>query len=182
MPQGPLAPPGTYTVTLTVNNRSYQQKLNVVMDPRIRVSTSVLHRQLSLAIQVWNAMADQFALAASVDSVHQQLIALNANKTAGIPSNISSLDKTVAGIQRTLRGLRFSSLETDVMSADREPTQQMNDAYTTLRAKLVDAGKKWERFSAAELQALNRQLSQLEVSQVIVPATAATHLNAGPQR
>ena len=182
MPQGPLAPPGTYTITLTVNNHSYKQKLDVVMDPRIHVGTSVLHQQLNLAIRVWNAMADQFALTAAVDSVHHQLIALNANKTSGMPSNLSSLDKTVAGIQRSLRGLRFSSLETDVMSADREPTQQMKDAYATLKAKLDDAGKKWRNFSATGLQTLNKQLSQLEVSQVIVPATAATHLNAGPQR
>ncbi len=48
-PQGPLVVPGSYTVRLTVNGRSYERPLTIEMDPRLRVSASALEAEFTLA-------------------------------------------------------------------------------------------------------------------------------------
>jgi hypothetical protein len=45
---GPMIVPGTYTVKLTVNGRSYTTPITVVADPRVPVSAAALNEQFQL--------------------------------------------------------------------------------------------------------------------------------------
>jgi photosystem II stability/assembly factor-like uncharacterized protein len=56
-PKGPWVVPGTYTVKLTANGRSYTQPLLVKMDPRVKSGTAALQQQFTLSKRVYDALA-----------------------------------------------------------------------------------------------------------------------------
>src|SRR6185436_10532347 len=77
VPSGPWAPPGQYTVKLTVNGKSYTQPLTLKMDPRVKTPALGLAQQFTLSKQLYDGqVAVQNALA--------EIRALRA-KTAGTP-------------------------------------------------------------------------------------------------
>src|SRR5262249_51114550 len=64
-PMGPGALPGTYTVRLTVNGKSYTQPLTVKMDPRVKFTDEALAEQFKQSmvcddgIRTVNAMLER---------------------------------------------------------------------------------------------------------------------------
>jgi photosystem II stability/assembly factor-like uncharacterized protein len=176
-PLGPLVLPGKYSVKLTVNGHSSTQSLVVAMDPRVHIADAALKDQLSLAIDVWNAMADEFALRAASDTLARQLVSLQhrTDTDTSLRSEIQSFDKKFAEFRRTFSG-GFSGLETTIMGADREPTQQMREAFATLNTKLSDSKKEWEELKSRDLSRLNNKLKTLGLSLLEMFETAAPHL------
>ncbi len=57
-PKGPWVVPGTYTVKLTANGKSYTQPLLVKMDPRVKSGALALQQQFTLAKRVYDALAN----------------------------------------------------------------------------------------------------------------------------
>jgi hypothetical protein len=55
-PKGPWVVPGTYTVKLTANGRSYTQPLTVKMDPRVTSGALALQQQFTIAKRVYDAI------------------------------------------------------------------------------------------------------------------------------
>jgi photosystem II stability/assembly factor-like uncharacterized protein len=55
-PQGPVVLPGRYTITLTVNGKSYSQPLTVKMDPRVKTPLTGLQEQFRLATKLVSMM------------------------------------------------------------------------------------------------------------------------------
>jgi hypothetical protein len=61
-PQGVLAPPGTYTVRLTVDGATYVQPLHIVMDPRVDETPAAVVQQTALAQRLADAMNRSYDL------------------------------------------------------------------------------------------------------------------------
>jgi hypothetical protein len=55
-PEGVLAVPGTYTVTLTVGGKTYTQPLTLKMDPRASVTPLGLQQQFALGSKIVDLM------------------------------------------------------------------------------------------------------------------------------
>lgn len=180
-PEGPLALPGKFTATLTVGSHSYTQPLELVMDPRIRVQSSALKDQWTLAIEIWNTMADADALTGAVDSVNHQLGSLlkKEDLAGGTQASVRSLDSSATAIRRSLGGLGLAGLETDVMSADREPTQQMRDAFSVYKAKVSDAQEQWNHARTVAIPKLNKELRTLGFGIVDPGLTSIRHYKTG---
>ena len=180
-PQGPLVLPGTYRVRLTVNGKSYTQSLSVIIDPRVHTSSSVLKDQLSLAVQIWNTMADRVAWSESVDSVRHQLDALRRNPGTGAraQSLLASLEKTVGGVRESLGDGGLAGLESTVTGADREPTRQMREAYESLATKINAAEARWNAVVSSDLPELNKELKAHKIPEVTVNKLAPRHLKTG---
>jgi hypothetical protein len=60
-PLGVLVPPGTYSVTLTVDGQTFTEPLAVKMDPRITTAAAGLTQQFSLATRLATMMNDSYA-------------------------------------------------------------------------------------------------------------------------
>jgi len=60
-PLGVLVPPGTYSVTLTVDGQTSAQPLTVKMDPRITTPAAGLAQQFSLATRLATMLNDSYA-------------------------------------------------------------------------------------------------------------------------
>lgn len=56
LPEGPLVVPGGYTVRLTVDGRTTERQLEVVMDPRVSISQASLNEQYRLSAQLAGIM------------------------------------------------------------------------------------------------------------------------------
>ncbi|MCU1381851.1 MAG: hypothetical protein JWL71_548, partial [Acidobacteria bacterium] len=57
-PSGPWAPPGQYTVKLTVDGRSYTQPLTLKMDPRVTTPPLGLAQQFTLSKRLYDGIID----------------------------------------------------------------------------------------------------------------------------
>jgi hypothetical protein len=56
-PEGPLAPPGAYTVRLTVDGKQYTQTLTVRADPRAHIAPGALAAQHALLMRLYSGVA-----------------------------------------------------------------------------------------------------------------------------
>ncbi len=120
LPRGPMALPGKYEVQITVDGKSYSQPLMVKLDPRLKVSAADLQKQFELEMEIGAAM--QQAYAALEQRGH-----LASAKQAQTPGEGNPL-------ARTLNNL--ASLLEVVDTADAVPTQQAQEAWQELRAKM----------------------------------------------
>ena len=141
---GPLVPPGSYTISLTVNGHSYRHTAALRSDPRIHVTDAQLHAQYDLA----NAIIEKLAQI-DVARTHGQTL-LKSGKLA--PQQTQAL-RSVLGIRgpdspeesffpdtqfMNLRylGSAFNNLEGAVESADAPPTRDQNTAFAKLSQML----------------------------------------------
>lgn len=62
-PQGPAVLPGVYTLKLTVDGKSFTQKLNVRMDPRVKTLPLGLRQQYDLSIEAYDGISKARSMA-----------------------------------------------------------------------------------------------------------------------
>jgi type II secretory pathway component PulJ len=109
-------------VRLTVDGKSYTQPLMVKLDPRLKVSAADLQKQFELEMEIGAAMQQAYAALEQ----HGQLASA---RQAQAPGEVNPL-------ARTLNNL--ASLLEVVDTADAAPTQQTQEAWQELRAKMME--------------------------------------------
>jgi photosystem II stability/assembly factor-like uncharacterized protein len=141
-PDGPLVPPGTYTVRLSVNGRTYARSVQVLRDPRIFATDADLRAQYDLAMRIDALRSDVAAARAK----SQQLVTKLAPERAGayrrevIGEELSANpDDSMGAYSHDLSSFLYLEsavdyLESAVESADAAPTPDMRSAYAKLAA------------------------------------------------
>jgi hypothetical protein len=76
-PSGPWAPPGQYTVKLTVDGKSYTQPLTLKMDPRVTTPALGLAQQFTLSKQLYDGIL-------GAQKTLEEIRARRANPTASM--------------------------------------------------------------------------------------------------
>lgn len=130
-PQGPAVLPGVYTVKLTVDGKSYTQKLTVRMDPRVTTSAAGLRQQYDLSVQAYDGILRARALTASV----QKQIA-DLDRSQPTSPALPKLKALVGGGQQ--RGGGGAAAAAPVAVAD-FPLGRLAGAFTQLLDLLQDA-------------------------------------------
>ena len=143
-PSGPWAPPGQYTVKLTVDGKSYTQPLTLKMDPRVTTPPLGLAQQFTLSKQLYDGIIDaQRAL----DEVRARRARLSGEAATALqalegqpggrgaaadgPDTFSS----VIGSMNQLMGL--------LQGADVTPTTQLVAAVGQRKAALASLMARW---------------------------------------
>ncbi len=177
-PEGPLVLPGKYKVVLKVDGRSYTQMLRVNMDPRVQVSESALRNQLALAIDVWNTMSDAGALRTSLDSLKAQLAVLESSPSlnSGIEQSINDLSQGIDSLSASMKDGELAGLEEDVMSADRKPTSQMQQAYEVLKGNISSSEEIWLKLKSGSLARVNSELDSAGLAPLRLVEQLERHL------
>ena len=160
-PQGPLVLPGVYEVRLGVGEQTYTRPLRVDLDPRVHVTDSALVAQLRLGLDIWNAIAEQHALAGSLGSARDQIRALaDRSLDRATRTSLTVLEQLADSLARASGGAgeELAGLETVVESADREPTQQARAVFAAQRERVAVALRRWQQVLTTELPALNTRL------------------------
>jgi hypothetical protein len=118
LPRGPQVLPGTYQVRLMVDGKNYTQPLLVKLDRRLKVTAADLQKQFELEMEISAAMQQAYAALQE----RRRIASATPAQEQGDP------------LARTLNNL--ASLLEVVDTADAAPTQQAQEAWRELRAKL----------------------------------------------
>ncbi|HYK82096.1 MAG TPA: hypothetical protein VEU55_03050 [Gemmatimonadales bacterium] len=160
-PEGPLVLPGEYRVTLRVADQTYVQPLQVGLDPRVHVTATALADQLQLALEIWNAIAQERALHRAVEALAHELHDLAAHDLdAETRPAVAALEQETQRLARASRAADLHRLETVVTSADRAPTAQSRLAFGELTSRLAAARTQWQELVSHAVASLNARLAE----------------------
>jgi photosystem II stability/assembly factor-like uncharacterized protein len=169
-PVGPFVVPGTYRVRLIAGGDTMMSSVRVVNDPRVHVSTAVLAAQTSLAVEIWNAQAEQFALESAARALREHLRAIPAAPLdSAAKAAIQNLKLATDSISGAM-GDDLATLLGVVETADRPPTSQARAAFKELQARLAAVEKRWGAIVTSGVPALNTVLHTREFAPIPVPA------------
>ena len=158
IPMGALVAPGTYTVALTFNGRTYKQPLTVTIDPRVTTSQQDLEAQLQVERNIDAQMStsyDGYEQTSNLRAVIKQLQATATGKQ-DVLTALKSLDDAVAKVEQgKQKDPGFGPLNRDlarlfemVGSGDSRPATPLIDQSNTGCAQLNSRIIEWKQLQA----------------------------------
>jgi photosystem II stability/assembly factor-like uncharacterized protein len=166
-PTAPWVSPGTYSVKLTVDGKSYAQPITVKQDPRVKTPPIVMERVYSLTRAAYMSAVDVHKAAADAQILRDEIGRIKGQATGGVATALTEFDKKIASAFEVATPGRAGSLDpaaalTAVMnslqSADVQPTAlqvtSIESAVTNARATMA----RWNTLRTTALTALNTQL------------------------
>ncbi len=179
VPLGARVLPGSYTVKLTANGKSYSQPLTVRMDPRIQAPLEDLRKQHAMEMGAVEGMDGSYLALAQVKSVREQIKALGAQAAVKekLAKEMAALDSQCAELegskQQIFFGLpangrqpenlstlnqHFSAILAVADSADAAPTTQTTAAYQELQESSSALSRRWSVIREKDIPDLNGRL------------------------
>jgi len=170
--------PGTYTLKLSVNGKTYSQPLTVREDPRVHVSTHELKQQFTFAKQLETARLPVAQARQSVESLLKQLASMQGKVSGTLAAQVASLavkldalggivpvnpNVSVAVPPENLHNLSYlndelSTLAQAVESADAAPTPDMRSGFRQQQKLLAPVMQQWRQLQLTELPQLSAVL------------------------
>ncbi len=176
-PEGALAPPGTYTIKLTVNGKSYTQTAVVSNDPRSPASAADLRAQGALVKKIHDGIRTAW-------DGYQQVASMRTALASAMPADSSSdVAKAIMAFRAKLdlvggnadggrgfggRGAARTPPVTFVAvhgrlvgqlgtheNGDHAPTESMQQAFASACRDLTKTASGWKALNVTELPALN---------------------------
>jgi photosystem II stability/assembly factor-like uncharacterized protein len=150
-PSGPWAPPGTYTVKLTVDGRSYTQPLTLKMDPRVTTPAPGLAQQFTLSKQLYDGILD-------AQKTLEQIRAKRASSSGDAAAKLQALEGQAGGRGAAVDGPdtfnsvigSMNQLMGLLQGADVAPTSQLTAAVAGRRAALSTLMTRWHALKAGQ--------------------------------
>jgi photosystem II stability/assembly factor-like uncharacterized protein len=100
-PTTPWAPPGQYTVKLTVNGKTLSQPLTVKQDPRVKTPALVMQQVYTLSTAAYREAANAFAAAAQAQQL-RDLLAEVQSGVKNLPSQAAAAGSATADLATAL--------------------------------------------------------------------------------
>jgi photosystem II stability/assembly factor-like uncharacterized protein len=91
----PWAPPGTYTLRLTVNGKKYTQPLALRLDPRVKTPALGLAQLASLTKEMYDGAVAAHVADVQARAASTQLAGISTNEAASLKARIDSLAPAV---------------------------------------------------------------------------------------
>jgi len=179
-PNSIWAPPGTYTVKLTVDGKILTRPLTLKMDPRVKTQEAGLARQHELSIALYDGALEVQASAGQMRALRAQVKALRdkagtvggpaAKALAEFDEKASSIEGAgMGGGQRgpggfapaggpdtlSSAGGSLTSLISLLQGADAAPTKQAEAAVLERLRSLGELRERWTALKTRELADLN---------------------------
>ena len=148
-PTSPVAPPGQYTVRLTVDGKTFEQPFEIRRDPRIKASDADLRAQFDLMVDI----RDRFAEVSDTVLRIREIRARFNKRRADLPENFAASADAILDELRDIEGIlmiwmgtdahpmmwsspglteKLSSLSSAVNSGDARPTASMDAVFADL--------------------------------------------------
>jgi len=189
-PEGPLAPPGTYTVRLTVNGRSYTQPLTVRNDPRSPATPAAVAAQHALLMKIYGGIKSSRQAYQAADALRKSMhAAAGTNPTTDVVSAVAAFEArldSVAGGSAGGRGFRgrrgatspptFRAVNGALVgqlaaqdNGDMMPTASMLAAFASSCRDLSSAERAFNGILSSDLPTLNAALVRSGLKAVASP-------------
>ncbi|HEY8293613.1 MAG TPA: hypothetical protein VIG44_14075, partial [Thermomicrobiales bacterium] len=190
---GPLAPPGTYQVRLTVGGTSFIQSLEIRKDPRVAASDDDLRAQFALALQIRDKLSETNdaimqirALRAQADGWEQQAERQQAANSAGIVEAAKQLKEALASVEEELVQTRWKSsrdaltapsklnvklgtLLGVVTGADSAPTSQSYAVFASVSERLDQQMERLDTVFGREVPRFNTLVREQGLAALTIP-------------
>jgi hypothetical protein len=177
---GPLANPGTYTVRLSVDGKTYTQPLVVNPDPRLSLTAAQYGEQLKFSLGIRDDFTRLSSIIENLRSVRTQIQArkdlvkddkASADWVKAAEAAVSKLDalenrlhnpkaEVVYDVLAFKGGAqlysRLGPLYSFVVENDGVPTQGMREVYAAQKAELEALEAEWKALAGSDLASLNK--------------------------
>jgi photosystem II stability/assembly factor-like uncharacterized protein len=194
-PTSPWVVPGNYTVTLTVDGKTYTQPLVVKMDPRVKATNAQLAQQFRYSDQLYRDMQQLSPASNEVAAVTKQLSEVEKKATGETLAAVKAFEKkmqpltgpgptlspayavaltpllpgtgpfTIATAQQ-----RVKSLFDTIQGVDDAPTKQQIAAIPPLEQQFAPMLKTWQAIKASDLPELNQKLKSAGLAEIKLEA------------
>jgi photosystem II stability/assembly factor-like uncharacterized protein len=186
-PTTPWANPGTYTIKLTVNGKSYTQPIVVKQDPRVKTPALAMEQVYTLSRAMYYGAVDARQAAGKIAALRQQIAKLQPQAPAAVASALAAFDKKASALEGTPptpgggrgRGAgpggppagppppadtlwavsgALGAVMNAMQAADVPPTANTLAAVTTAQQNASRVLARWTTLRTVDLPALNTQL------------------------
>ncbi len=173
-PEGALASPGVYTVTLKVDGRSQATHLSLARDPRAPVDPGALTASLALSKEIGDALALARRGYGEMAVARAQALGSSASSDTGIASDLAAF---AARAQPPEHGDGFreeaailSAIETDLESADLAPTAPQRQAVAAAHGRITALWGDWSAARDGAMAKINPALIRDHLKPIAFPA------------
>jgi hypothetical protein len=168
----PWVAPGDYTVTLTVDGKTFTKPLTVAMDPRVKASSADLQGQFDLSWRLYQLRLTLAPMGEKFEDIAEELTKLKARaaERPDVTQRLEAFAQTLMkfgpphprpGAPPSLFVLDSTMhLFDDIQDADAAPTVATKAAIEDLEAKVGATMDAWRKLLESDLPALNQQLKQ----------------------
>jgi photosystem II stability/assembly factor-like uncharacterized protein len=185
-----LVSPGSYTVTLSMGDEKFTQKVNVLKDPHTVGSVRDIEAQTRVRIALYDEMNVMASTINQIESLRAQLVALRkelGTDDASQPTRkiTDELGEKLMGIEGTLLQLKLTGRGQDDCrwspmlaqkvgylfnqldsSADFAPTTQQSAVEEELKQKVDKATQDFKEFVVKDLAAFNSMLHEKNIGNI----------------
>ena len=193
---GPLAVPGTYSVRLIADNDTITRSFTVQADPRVKSTTADLARQFELVTKVRDRINDIVDGATRIEDMMTQLDQrVSQSKDQAFAKRVADAAKPLRArldsIRRELYEVhchanqcsidqpmklynQMLTINMQVQTGDYAPTQQHGEMFNDFSGKVGVQLGKLQAVEAADLVAINKLLTEVQLPIVYVPPAKKT--------
>jgi len=166
----PWMMPGRYNVILNVNGKSYTRPLNVVMDPRVKTSSSDLMQQFKLSYLCYENEGKVLKTIKQLNSLTEQIKLLKPKAMKELSGKLDTLNIRLdsllnVNIEKGAKGFNylngtFQGLLGTLQGADVKPTDQCIKAITDVLLDYLSTSLRWELCKLSFINQINKQLQK----------------------
>src|SRR5262249_11385227 len=168
----PWVAPDDYTVTVTIDGKTFSQPLTVTMDPRVKTSAADLQEQFDRSWQLYQLRLKLAPIGKKFDDIAEQLTKLKARaaERPDVTQKLEGFAQTLIkfgpphprpGAPPSLFVLESTTrLFDEIEAADAAPTAAVKAAVIALEPKVGPMMDAWHKVLESDLPALNQQLKQ----------------------
>lgn len=192
-PRGPEVLPGTYTIKLMIGDQAQEKKVQVNVDPTVKVTAAELQEQFDLSFKLQEMMSKVNVTLRTLDNAKEQLQQIertvkaqmpNAPKelTAAIADSIKQLDGEIGKLAGNrggdsdggLRGGRLlisdklSSLFAGIQGVNAAPTKAQKEFFSEIQPEFQTKIAEVEKFIREQLPKVNDSLKKHNAPTVIL--------------
>lgn len=172
-PEGPVALPGRYQVKITAKGASQTAPLEIILDPRVRISAEDLQKNFDLAIKTRERITELHTTVNEIRDLQAQLAILKkraADSKAALDA-VDALGKKIEPVEGLLIQVKMKSSEGNLrypnmlneqydsfaheFEGDAAPNDQLLQVYDDLNQRLQTQLALWRGIMQHDVPALN---------------------------
>ena len=192
---GPVVPPGTYAVRLTVGDATYEASFEIIPDPRLTINQAEYQAQFDLLLQIRDYLSQTHDLIQTIRTLCKQVEDwerktkgqehADAVKEVGkqVKEKLAALEEDLIQTKAKTRQdtlnhpVKFNAhlafLGMVVSSADAAPTIQSREVFAELVARFDGYQKRLQEIVETEVATFNARLRDLQVPALVLPPSRA---------
>jgi photosystem II stability/assembly factor-like uncharacterized protein len=192
-PEGPIVLPGTYTLKLTVDGKSYTKSAEIELDPRVHTSADDLAKQMDLEMKVREDIEALHIAVNQIRGVRSQLEVVKkrfqeeGDQGKAMMAAIDDLNQKMDPVEQALIQVQRKSSEGNlwfpnmlneqydtfrafIENADAAPTQSELSVFDGLHSRLQKQLTVWKQIATTDVPAMNDRIRKESISLIEVPS------------